>query len=81
MNREVKAIFRDGQIKPIEPLDVPEDSRLRIIIEETNRERRRATEGNGADPMARIYEIAEDIGPPDLARNLDHYLYGTPKVG
>jgi hypothetical protein len=27
------------------------------------------------DPLAKIWEIAEDIGPPDLASNLDHYLY------
>ncbi len=81
MSREIKAIFRNGQVKLIEPLDVPEESCLRIIIEEPNGEGHRAAERDVADPMAKIYEIAEDIGPPDLATNLDHYLYGTPKVG
>jgi len=23
--------------------------------------------------------LASDIGPPDLARNLEHYLYSHPK--
>ncbi|HVS80676.1 MAG TPA: antitoxin family protein [Pyrinomonadaceae bacterium] len=81
MSREVKAIFRNGQVKPLEPLDLPEDSHLKIIIEETNGERRLGNQAEADDPIARIYEIAEDIGPADLATNLDHYLYGTPKVG
>jgi len=80
MSREIKAIFREGQVRPIEPLDVPEDSRLRIIVDEPNGGGRNETKGAGADPMARIYEIAEDIGPADLATRLDHYLYGTPKA-
>ena len=81
MSREVKAIFRNGQVNPIEPLDVAEESRLRIIIDETEHEGGQRVAGNGLDPMARIYEIAEDLGPADLATNLDHYLYGTSKVG
>ena len=80
MSREVRAIFRNGQVKPLEPLNLPEDSHLKIIIEETNGERHRSNPAVADDPLARIYEIAEDIGPADLATNLDHYLYGTPKV-
>ena len=80
MSREVRAIFKNGQVKPLEPLNLPEDSQLKIIIEETNGERRRSNLVVADDPLARIYEIAEDIGPADLATNLDHYLYGTAKV-
>ncbi|MBU4271656.1 MAG: hypothetical protein KKE86_00365 [Planctomycetes bacterium] len=32
------------------------------------------------DPFYRIYELAEPSGIPDLAENIDHYLYGHPKV-
>lgn len=32
------------------------------------------------DPLYRIWEKAADTGIPDLAENLDHYLYGHPKV-
>jgi predicted DNA-binding antitoxin AbrB/MazE fold protein len=80
MSRELRAIFKNGQVKLLEPLNLPENSHLRIIIEETNGEKPRGKPAVAEDPLARIYEIAEDIGPADLATNLDHYLYGTPKV-
>jgi len=32
------------------------------------------------DPIYRIGELAVDCGIPDLAVNLDHYLYVHPKV-
>ncbi len=32
------------------------------------------------DPLFRMAELAGDTGVPDLATNLDHYLYGHPKV-
>ena len=38
-----------------------------------------AKRGMPADPASTIPDLAGDIGPPDLARNLQHYLYGHPK--
>ena len=32
------------------------------------------------DPLWGIPDLAVDTGIPDLAVNLDHYLYGHPKV-
>ena len=32
------------------------------------------------DPLWQIPDLAVDTGIPDLAVNLDHYLYGHPKV-
>jgi len=32
------------------------------------------------DPVFRMGELAEDAGIPDLSINIDHYLYGHPKV-
>ncbi len=32
------------------------------------------------DPMYRLYDLAVPSGIPDLAKNIDHYLYGHPKV-
>lgn len=32
------------------------------------------------DPLFRMSELAVDTGIPDLATNVDHYLYGHPKV-
>ena len=32
------------------------------------------------DPIYRIGELAVPTGIPDLAKNIDHYLYGHPRV-
>ena len=32
------------------------------------------------DALLRMAELAEDAGIPDLSVNIDHYLYGHPKV-
>lgn len=32
------------------------------------------------DPIFRMAELAGDAGIPDLSVNIDHYLYGHPKV-
>lgn len=32
------------------------------------------------DPIFRMDELATDTGISDLATNIDHYLYGHPKV-
>ena len=32
------------------------------------------------NPVYRLYELAVPSGIPDLAKNVDHYLYGHPKV-
>jgi hypothetical protein len=34
-----------------------------------------------ADPLYRLGAYAVSTGIPDLALNIDHYLYGHPKVG
>jgi hypothetical protein len=32
------------------------------------------------DPLWKMAELAVDMGIPDLSVNIDHYLYGHPKV-
>jgi hypothetical protein len=32
------------------------------------------------DALYRLADLAAHTGIPDLARNIDHYLYGHPKV-
>jgi len=34
----------------------------------------------GADPLFAMTSLAVDTGIPDLAANIDHYLYGHPKT-
>jgi hypothetical protein len=33
------------------------------------------------DPLFEMTSLAVDTGIPDLATNIDHYLYGHPKTG
>lgn len=33
------------------------------------------------DPLYRMADLAVETGIPDLATNVDHYLYGHPKAG
>ena len=33
------------------------------------------------DPLFEMTSLAVDTGIPDLASNIDHYLYGHPKTG
>lgn len=79
MSRVVEAIFKDGEVRPLEPLDLPDETRLTIIIEQADEPDVKAGAPGERDPLATIYEIAEDAGPADLSVNLDHYLYGLPK--
>lgn len=32
------------------------------------------------DDLCNMTKFASDMGPPDLSVNIDHYLYGHPKV-
>src|SRR3954470_18107076 len=78
MNRVVEAIFKDGVVQPLEPLDLPDEARLTIIIGQEGAPDVEAG-ARQHDPLATIYELAADAGPADLSVNLDHYLYGLPK--
>lgn len=79
MSRSVNAIFKDGEVRPLEPLDLPDETRLTIVIDEESETIDDARARRRSDPLATLYEIAEDVGPADLSVNLDHYLYGLPK--
>lgn len=71
MKRTIDGIFKNGQIRPLEPLELPEDTRVKIVVEEPGS----PTQAGRSDPMAKIYELAQDLGPEDLATNLERYLY------
>jgi hypothetical protein len=38
------------------------------------------SEASELDPVFRMAELAEDAGIPDLSVNINHYLYGHPKI-
>jgi predicted DNA-binding antitoxin AbrB/MazE fold protein len=68
MSEAVEAIFENGVFRPLKPVGLAEGERVKITVVE------RAT-----DPAADFSDIAVDMGIPDLATNIDHYLYGLPK--
>lgn len=72
MKRTIKGIFKNGRIRPLEPLKLPENTPVKIVIDD---KRDRVPAGR-SDAMAKIHELAQDLGPEDLATNLESYLYG-----
>jgi len=79
MNRTIQAVYSDGQIRPLEPLELAEGTSLTIVVDVSAGGQEEKSTERRADPLAMIGDIADDLGPPDLAANLDHYLYGTAK--
>ena len=55
---------------------LPEGAAVRVEVETPRCAKRR----RGADGLFRMSDLAADTGIPDLATNIDHYLYGHPKV-
>lgn len=76
MTRAIPAVFRDGQVRPLVPLDLPENTRLEIVVLSQGLDAQLKCD---ADPLASLGDIAADLGPTDLARRLDCYLYGMPR--
>jgi hypothetical protein len=56
--------FPDGTEVSIERVDEPKEN----VLDDPN------------NPMIQMLDLAVDMGIPDLATNIDHYLYGHPKV-
>lgn len=65
----------DGAIVLEPPVDLPEGTVVRVEVETT------ASPGAEEDELSRMAELAGETGVSDLATNIDHYLYGCPKVG
>lgn len=71
--REIEATFDGEVLRPDEPLDLEPNRKYRIRTQ-TPHEKARAE-----NSLARILELARDMGLHDLAEQHDHYLYATPK--
>jgi hypothetical protein len=74
----VKARFDGRVFIPHEPVDLPADCELDIVISQP------VSATAGKSTLARLAEIADKFAvnpdlPSDLAAQHDHYLYGTPK--
>ena len=61
------AVVLDGDVA------LPEGSGVAVTLLE-------GSDGSANDPLYRLPDLAVSTGIPDLAVNVDHYLYGHPKV-
>ena len=73
MNNSIEAIYENGVLRPLSKLPIAEGEQVIITVHPLPKEEEQI------DPIYTIYEIAEESGIPDLATNIDHYLYGVPK--
>ncbi|HYN44451.1 MAG TPA: antitoxin AF2212-like protein [Candidatus Limnocylindrales bacterium] len=72
--KTVHAIFNDGVLRPIEPIDLDQNARYLITIRKEPTEKK--------NPWNILEEFSGKIeGPKDWSREHDHYLYGVPKRG
>ena len=66
---------KNGQIVLEPGVRLPDGARVTVEVELS-----RGASGQD-DPLLGMTDLAVDTGIEDLATNIDHYLYGHPKVG
>lgn len=71
MSEQVEAVYENGLFRPLSRVDLLEGERVRLTVVTLGEET--------IDAAYNLAEIAEETGIPDLATNIDHYLYGLPK--
>ena len=70
MSKSIRTIYRNGQIELPPDVQLPDNTYVTVILPDHLPE---------DDSAFSIPDLAQDIGPEDLSRNLEHYLYGHPK--
>ena len=70
-----KGTVRNGVVVLEPSAKLPEGTSVRVEPDPKS-----AVSDEDLDPAWRIGELAKPTGIPDLAVNVDHYLYGHPKV-
>ena len=77
----IHAIYENGVFRPIEPIELPDNVEVEIVIHKQPMPRPQVAD---SAPLANLAAIAcqhpenPDL-PTDLAEQHDHYLYGKPK--
>lgn len=73
MSKSIRTIYRNGQIELPPEIQLPDNTYVTVILPDD------LPKDAAPDPAFSIPDLARDIGPEDLSRNLEHYLYGHPK--
>ena len=66
--------IENGVVKFDEPVDLPEGTTVSVDV----RDEPVVTSSSFYDEIKDLIEPMDDL-PKDLSRNIDHYLYGSPK--
>ncbi len=61
--------IKNGKVVLDKKAKLPDGLRVRVLPESVAAD----------DPVYRLWELAADGGPKDLAAEHDHYIYGTPR--
>ena len=75
-----KGTVKNGVVVLDPGADIPENTVVRVEPLAVQESKKAVVADADLDPIWRMAELATDTGIPDLAVNLDHYLYGHPKV-
>ena len=70
----IRAHFDGRTIVPDEPVNLPRHQSLVVHVEAHE-----VAEDAHADALSNLMDLAVETHIPDLARNVDHYLYGHPR--
>ena len=77
----IHAVYENGVFRPMEPVELPDTCQVKLIVSE---EPLAKSQSVTTAPLAKLAAIASQHAenpnlPTDLARQHDHYLYGSPK--
>lgn len=73
-----QGIIQNGMLLLDDGVQLPEGAPVRVEL--LNQDTPQAARSPKDDILFRMGEYAVDTGIPDLAVNINHYLYGHPKV-
>jgi len=82
-----RGIVKNGVIVPLKELSIPDGTEVRINVsrkaiaaKKRGKPSSRKSGQRNDDDVFNMGDLAVKTGIPDLSINIDHYLYGHPKV-
>ncbi|MEX2170973.1 MAG: hypothetical protein WD851_16765 [Pirellulales bacterium] len=76
-----QGIIQNGMLLLDDGVQLPEGAPVRVeLLTQPTENKKTKIDKSQLDPVFRMGELAVDTGIPDLAVNINHYLYGHPKV-
>ncbi len=82
MTKTIQAIYSDGQIRPLEPLELPDGTSLQIVVDVPSAAGKPGQQGSSEAAWDVFRSLGSDAQPGRLADpsiKHDRYLYGDPQ--